>query len=469
MFWFGASPVSVREPHRAGAIASLVIAYTYLYSEFSAAIWQIAVVTLGFTATAALVYRSRSNWSRATTFLNVVSILLLIGSAVTIVPYEIDRAGRNAQTLAERDAIAPVPEPGAVAGTPSIYYVILDGYGRDDILHRYYDHDNRYFTDFLREHGFYVAERARSNYARTIHSVVSTLYATHLANFIEEHRLDDSRDIHRLVDILAYSSVFRFLERHGYATHAYSSTNVAYPAGEVVLPQAPFSYFEREVSERTPFAPLLDTFWELNAYRIHHDVIRDTIARLNSSVTLPGPKFVLAHIVCPHPPFVFDREGNFRDEDGDHRLTDGDVMVGRYMTEEQYRRLYSDQVHWLNGEVMSWVRRVRETDPTAVIVLQGDHGPGSMFKWNSLEGTNMIERFSILNALCMPGADSAVFYPSLSNVNTFRLIFNAYFGTEFALEPDSSFFSEASRPMLLYQIHFPDSVPQQPTGETAEP
>lgn len=453
---FGAVRLVVRDRHKAGAIASLLIVVTFLYAEYSASIWQILAVWLAVGMAAVAIALSRRNWRQATLYLNVVGLLLVLSSLVTIVPYEIQRAGSDTNALAtDRPLTYNQPEHDANGQRPNIYYVILDGYGRDDILARFYNHDNRYFTDALREQGFYVADRARSNYARTALSVVSTLYATYLSDYIEQNGLEESRDVQRIFDLLPNSSVFRFLKERGYTTYAYSSTVLNYPADEQVVPEAFLSYFEREVAARTPFSFIFYKLFQRSSYRMHFENIMSTISRMDESVELPSPKFVFTHIVCPHPPMVFDRNGNFReDTGGDHRLTDGNAMVGNYMTAEDYQQQYSEQVHWLNGVIMEWVKKVRETDPNAVIVLQGDHGPGSMLHWNSLQQTNMLERFSILNAICLPGAGDDVLYSDITSVNTFRVIFNQYFGSEFELLPDSSFFSEAHLPLWLYEIHF---------------
>ena len=50
---------------------------------------------------------------------------------------------------------------------PNIFYVILDGYARNDVLKEIYDYDNSEFWDYLNNKGFYIATRARSNYNQT--------------------------------------------------------------------------------------------------------------------------------------------------------------------------------------------------------------------------------------------------------------------------------------------------------------
>ena len=53
------------------------------------------------------------------------------------------------------------------AAKPDIYYIILDGYSRDDTLQDFFDYDNSQFLKALEDMGFYVARCSQSNYAQT--------------------------------------------------------------------------------------------------------------------------------------------------------------------------------------------------------------------------------------------------------------------------------------------------------------
>jgi hypothetical protein len=53
----------------------------------------------------------------------------------------------------------------------------------------------------------------------------------------------------------------------------------------------------------------------------------------------------------------------------------------------------------------------------------------------------MRDRFSILNAYYLGGRESSLLYPSISPVNTFRVVLNEFFGMDLELLPDRSYFS----------------------------
>ena len=47
----------------------------------------------------------------------------------------------------------------------------------------------------------------------------------------------------------------------------------------------------------------------------------------------------------------------------------------------------------------------------------------------------LLQKTGILNAYYLPGADPRVFYPTISPVNSFRVVFNTYFGASLPLLP----------------------------------
>jgi hypothetical protein len=65
---------------------------------------------------------------------------------------------------------------------PDVYYIVLDGYGRADVLSSIFNYDNSEFIEFLKEKGFYVGERSHSNYIETYLSLTSSLNLVHSAD-----------------------------------------------------------------------------------------------------------------------------------------------------------------------------------------------------------------------------------------------------------------------------------------------
>jgi hypothetical protein len=87
-----------------------------------------------------------------------------------------------------------------------------------------------------------------------------------------------------------------------------------------------------------------------------------------------------------------------------------------------------------------------------VVILQSDHGPGSLLYWEDPEKTYLKERLTTLNAYFLPDARSIQLYDGMTPVNAFRAIFNQYFGTELELLRDESYFSTRSQPYVFMNV-----------------
>src|SRR4030095_5156551 len=99
---------------------------------------------------------------------------------------------------------------------------------------------------------------------------------------------------------------------------------------------------------------------------------------------------------------------------------------------------YRDQVIYINSRMMEIVPKMINNSATPpVIVIQGDHGP--------TVASSPRSRMSNLNAYCLPGANQSV-YPAITPVNTFRIIFNEYFGQNLELLDDVSLYSYYTDP-----------------------
>jgi hypothetical protein len=104
------------------------------------------------------------------------------------------------------------------------------------------------------------------------------------------------------------------------------------------------------------------------------------------------------------------------------------------------------QLTYANSRLLALVDHIVESDPDAVILLQADEGPfplryrelGWEFDWREATDEELEEKFGILFAMRVPGADLEAegFHDAITPVNAFRIIFNARFGTDLSLLPD---------------------------------
>jgi len=173
---------------------------------------------------------------------------------------------------------------------------------------------------------------------------------------------------------------------------------------------------------------------------------------------IPGSKFVFAHIMLPHPPFVFDRDGNSLLPDRPYILWDGSLFPG---TTEEYQQGYTEQMTFLNQKLVQVISGIlaRSSKPP-IIILQGDHGPGAFFNMNDLDSNLCLrERFSILDAYYFPDGDYRLLYPTITPINTFRVVLNQYFGAQLDLLDDENYYASWDLPHLFTEVTRQVSLP----------
>ena len=343
---------------------------------------------------------------------------------------------------------------------PDIYYIILDGYGRADILQEFMQYDNSPMRTELGSLGFVVAEQSRSNYTQTALSLASSLNMLYLDELDLAGLSARSGDRLLAARLIRWNNVLRFLQSQGYQTVAFASGYRATglePVDHYL--QAPYggaSWLERLIVDTSMLviwqdvAPRLGLDWEFPGYQTHRENIRYIYADLPEAARLPGPKFVFAHIISPHPPFVFDAQGQELSPGYPFTLLDGSAFPG---TPDEYELSYAAQIAYVDQRVLEMVRLVLKNSATPpVIILQADHGPGSRFNWSEMEEPGLHERLGILNAYLLPGIDPALIYPAITPVNTFRLVLSYYFGADLPLLPDRSFYSTWDQPYQFIEV-----------------
>ena len=377
-------------------------------------------------------------------FLEGMAAVLIV--SILIVPLINILQSPGGQLQAKRRRTHPLPDVEPEEGARDIYYIVLDGYGRADQLKKQYGYDNGPFVKRLQKRGFWVGERSHSNYMRTNLSLAATLNMNYVSQL---YKAKDNWPIRaQLKSAINDSRLCQFLRQRGYTTAAFpiGLHNVEFDEADRYFDQLDnLTPFERQVWSSTLFADLLslftswDTFWA-HRQRFHFIWRKIPLKRLNGR-----PSFLLAHVVCPHPPFVFTRDGAKRHPKYGYTLFDAsDVRETYGISSEQYVEGYVEQLQYLNKVLLAEVDELLKQKPTPIIILQADHGPGARTHFDDLSKTDLYERFSILNAIYLPDVKMPSLPVGFSSVNTFRLVLNECFEKQMEYLPDRSFYTPES-------------------------
>lgn len=415
-------------------------------------IWVFLLGTVGSKRTWRII---GTEW--ITTFLNSVSIFVLILPLYQITA-RATQAGSDPFRTWENSASLPVsvtrPE---ISYQPDIYYIVVDGYGRADILQEYYQYDNSEFLAYLEKQGFYVAGKSRTNYVQTALSLSSSQNIRYLDDLKEIGVDSFSRE--PLTELIQNSEIRRFLEIKAYRFVAFST---GYSVTEIKDADFYFSRYHDGLNI-TDFEGLLlnDSIIgaflvQLNLdiyspnYQSQRELIQYTFDKLGVVSSIRGPKFVFAHIISPHPPFVFNEYGDAVNPRWSYTKSDGNYFPGEM---NEYIAGYINQIEFINKMLIEAIDSIiSKSENPPIIIIQGDHGPGLLFNFDSVEESCLKERASILNAFLLPQAGSSSLYETITPVNSFRVILDTYFGTQLDLIEDESFYSTWLRPYDLINI-----------------
>jgi hypothetical protein len=396
--------------------------------------------------------RSRGEMFKATFLLNRVALCAVI-IALGATCLKAAHSKSFSRNESEFDSTSKTEEKSAGSG-PDIYYIILDAYTRQDNLRDLFHFDNAQFLSFLGVHGFYVADKSYSNYPWTLFSLSSSLNMDYLSGGAPEGEAKGDFDI-RVQNQFRDNKVVAFLRDRGYEcvsfTSGYSATD-GMRTDSTLKPGLLLGEFENILINMTPIRVALGRLEYVSQYAMHRKRVLFTLDRLPKIERHGRPLFVFAHVTIPHPPFVLDCDGNATRTDRPFVLKDGNQFFETGGTEDEYIRGYLGQLEYVNSRMKTIIEAIESKSPDAVIVVQGDHG-SRLRLTSELSTTNLREAVGILNAYRLPGRDaSELLKEDISPVNTFRVIFNTYFGASYPLLENHHFSGEGLGNFVFKEI-----------------
>jgi len=395
------------------------------------------------------IIRRAKNILDLTAFMNIISIALITLVTIQGILYRNTEIPRGKQLGVKSFADQLIPPP--VGQRPDIYYIILDGYPSTRLLKEAYKIDNTGFIDELIKRGFFIAQCARSNYPNTSYSMASSLNFDYIPP-VGEQFLEKGHTWRSFGPYVHENSVKETFRDLGYKTVTFDSYYqwLNTPESDIFITSrndhdlllgqiknlflGNLNEYEEMLVNTTPFVRWKTVLGKvkqalgrsttniigseemevkgtmnLGEQKILYEIYNNNLEKLPTISSIHGPKFIYAHLLTTHQPFLFAKDGGFSPD----QSIDG----------------YRSSIEFTNQSILNSIDTIlKNSKIPPVIIIQGDH---------SLTGTE--DAFGILNAYYLPGDASKNLYPQISPVNTFRVIFNSYFGGNFPLFEDKSY------------------------------
>ena len=457
----------VRDKHKTAlmlSIASICFSfsghiYTLVFVSKSLFIWTL-MVSIAAIFIIVAIYRkgSRKFLAHITVTINLISLAMLIGPSTTIIAGHTYISSFDPTILGNDSSISTQQESSKVndsATRPDIYYIIPDSYPSDAWLKEAMDYDNSAFTQALRDRGFVVAEHAQSNYGSTFPSLASTLNMRYYDN-----NPSQARDLDFLRLSIAESEVAQHLRQLGYTyIHVLSGLllpssiadiNRDYtPAGpiDIGLDQSDFSaailyheqtgvsrMLDRGFLYKQSFLSLyhdttllrivksqLDKLFYTDEFMPYHvyaaERFLDTVADTESFASMPEATFAIVHLLKPYAPIVFTEHG--------------DIIRAITIPSPE---MHLGELKFVNSRFLQMIDTILENSQNQpVIIFQADHG--STHGHHHLNDNRLVD-FDTYAAYYLPDGYSLDIPQPYTFINSFPLILNEVFATDYELQDD---------------------------------
>lgn len=418
----------------ASTLAILALSYGRVWGSTAPALGVTVWVLLAVAVAWGVARLQGETLGNVTAIANVTALALVLVPGIPVVTAELQR-GAGLQLPDDPDVVGEGPGR-------DIYYIILDRYPREDSAREVFGYDNSSFTAYLEGQDFDVAQESLANYPKTAHSLAASLNMTYLDELSEADAEGD--DWQPVYAMLRDHRVGRLMTDFGYEyihLGTWWSPTATAATADVTLRYDASSEFA-QVFESTTILPAAEALLGIDDDEAEpgwrRNVRNHTAWQLDELDRLAGdphrqPRFVFAHLTIPHEPYVFAADGSF---------VPGELEASRDRTAN-----FIPQLEYANLRIRGFLDALLdgpdERDP--IVILQSDEGPhpeervrqGPGYRWDEAPLEELQEKLRILNAYYLPGvAGEDPVREDITPVNSFRLVFDTYFGTDLGQLPD---------------------------------
>ena len=334
---------------------------------------------------------------------------------------------------------------------PDVFFIILDMYPSNLVLDKYFGFDNKEFTNKLESLGFNVFPNSKSNYSRTSLSLASILNMEYIHR--ESDTVSNELTVANLNYILENGKVQNYFKKKGYNFYwfegGYLGGKKEYASNEIFIP-VPSTLYSRQESVDNDFLmyfinnSILSPFSErikIISVEIFRKRINNILLNLPVLAENKDYKFVFAHIMAPHPPFIFGENGE--------KIYYSESSMDKKAT-------FINQLKYINKRMIDVLEKIVKTNNgrDKIIAIQGDHGTREILPNNIYSSRqNWVEEaFGNLNVIYFSDTNKNKKVKYYSPVNTFRFIFNEQFNENFKLLDDKEYYSDFTFPLKIHKI-----------------
>lgn len=386
------------------------------------------IAALNLAVASSVLYLAYSNvldLKKTTKFLNAFALILIAGVIFQI--------GLNLQyNQHDFDQINLEPRKNN-SGTPSIYYIITDKYTSSEVLSEQYNFNNTRFHKSMESKGFNVVKNFYTNYDETYASLASSLNLDYLQNMgvtasTSQKQVYSLLDDYVVQDFLRDQGYRYYHIGGGYTRFNKNADKSYFFFRDYFGDKISLNRFERIIFEKT-------IFHKTSSIKTHTYANRKSYEAISTISEKDGKKFVFAHIMSPHRPYTLPKTV--------------DSVKFYQKSEAPRKKRYVQEVKATNIWLNRVVEDIIENEKNAIILIQGDEGPG-LNKSHFTEEQNIRRDHSVMFAHYTPSVPDEEFEKNVNPVNLFRVIFNNYFDQNLPMKKGKTYTVDSGKNLKFY-------------------
>jgi len=420
---WGSFAIITKDKNKSSLLTSLSLiifySYGYIYSFLSAMVFPTlrhkylaGGLLLLFSYLSYRIWRSSSKFPIITNIFNYSSyILVLLNIVISVF---ILAANWQTEHIVDKRFPSNIENDNNLHGkevkkSPDVIYIVLDEYASSETLKKIYGVDKNSLDDFLLGKGFNICKECETKYIDSRFSIGDALNLGHMI-------------VHKNGNFSKDSSVIKLFKRKGYRyIHIETAQTFWFYrkyANEIYRPSynsklIEYLFYDDFVAsfiDMTILAPLIQIYCGSE----HADTVLRGFENIKQMPYVKGPKFVFAHILSPHTPFVFDSKGK-------------KLQFSSRMDSLNYRdkTFYLEQYLFITQKVEEVITSLFKNYKTLpIIIIQSDHGPrgGSRIYPEFRLDIDMEDMKSIYCAYYLPNDKGKIIYSKTTNADVFKKI-----------------------------------------------
>ena len=471
--------IILKNPFKAGLIVTIILILLFSYGhvyyllndvsidgfDIGRNIYLIPVFGLMLGISIFFAVKSKRVFDNATSILNVVSVVFVIiaFSNVFLVAVEITDCDKcsNQELFYETKDYSNYFESHKFSISenqeqPDVYYLILDEYARNDALLEYHNFSNDEFTEFLENKGFHIAKNSLANYPMSAQSIPATMNMNYI-NFLADEIGTEVRNYKPLlgIDGLYPNNMviknfiemdYKIITFNTFALHKYEN-----PLSDETFCHRDKLLLDNKLVDALARTSIFGYYIERWAEAETRQVTLCAFENFgNSGKVFDKPVFVWAHIMLPHPPWIFGPNGEEITPGKPLLLTDNpDFRDSGWEPKIQYIQ----QVQFANKKTIEIVENILEHDKNSIIIIQGDHGTAWDINLTEPSKEDVWQRLRNFDAIYFPDEEKRVqLNDDRTLVNTFRTVFNSYFGSDYEMLDNRMYWGYNEKPYSFEEV-----------------